>query len=169
MIIPCWFERYVFLSTEKVRPDHYNQSNDHEFNNNKCQFKKFLVVEYLGCTSFYDITFIIKYQYQKRVLSFTTGKHIFNTYFIYVIKYNFNDLQWNENNGVKTLLYYETIYLMNMPIYQTLENKKATRNFFFTIPTCTFLYTPPTSLFVFYDLLFVLLFVLDFPKVGNET
>ena len=25
----------------------------------------------------------------------------------------------------------------------------------FTIPTCMFLYTPPTSLFAFYDLLFV--------------
>lgn len=55
-------------------------------------------------------------------------------------------------------------YPTNIP--GSLRYKKATRTP--PIPTCMFLYTPPTSLFVFYDLLSVLLFVLDFPKIGKK-
>lgn len=51
---------------------------------------------------------------------------------------------------------------------ETPEIQESCKEFGFTILTCMFLYTPPTSLFAFYDLLFVLLFVLDFPKIGNE-
>ena len=53
-------------------------------------------------------------------------------------------------------------------IYKTLEIQESCNQIFFTIPTCMFLYSPPTSLFAFYDLLFVPLFVLYFPKIGNE-
>lgn len=55
--------------------------------------KKFLLGEYLGRTSFHDMAFLIKYQYQKKALSFTAGKHLYfqnlNILFIYVVKYEF--------------------------------------------------------------------------------
>lgn len=79
---------------------------------------------------------------------------------------------YNEIKTMEEWKHYDTMKVFIWWIYHRYTRPlkiRTLQGIFLTIPTCMFLYTPPTSLFVFYNLLFVLLFVLDFPKIGNET